>query len=301
VNNNEVLTIAKAISTSTLASGGGLLGPEDAVAFITSLVDQSKILTMVQSQKVVKSPKNIDILHTASRQLRKHQEGIDPGFRAKIQTGRNQISTVKCMLPVEITEDTFEENIEKDGFETTVMNLFTLLYGNDLADLAINGDANSADAFLSINDGWIALAKSRCNNVDNDSSVDYIDNFTAMIKDMPNRFKADKTKLFFLVSSNDEIGYRAQIAARQTSMGDAYLDRDMRARFQGILVEPIEYLDDGIHLLTNPKNLVFGIEYGIKVARDTDIFADTRQFAITTKNDFEMELDDAVVISWDMP
>ena len=123
MNNQELISIAKAISTSTLGSGG-LLSPEDAMAFITTLVDQSQILK---------------ILSVASRQLRKHQEGIDPGYRAKISASRNQLSAVKCMLPIEIDEDTFEENIEKEGFETTIMNLFTLLYGNDLADLAPAG------------------------------------------------------------------------------------------------------------------------------------------------------------------
>ncbi len=303
MKNQELLVIDKAISTSTLGTGG-LLGAEDAKAFITSLIDQSQILSMVRSETMRNDTKNIDVLSVAGRQLRKHNEGIDPGYRAKITTTRNVLTAIKCMLPIEITEDTLEENIEKEGFEKTLMDQFALAYGNDLADLSINGDTadTSPDAdFLTINDGWIKLMKAVSNNVDNNSSTDYIANFQQALLAMPNRFKVNKANLRFLVSANDELGFRAQLTTRETSMGDAYLDKDMRARYMGILVEPLEYMPNSVHILTNPKNLVFGIEYGIKVASDKDIFADVRQHAITTKNDFNMEINEAAVISWDMP
>lgn len=301
MNNAELLAIKKAIMLSDL-TGKGLLGPEEAVKFISLMVDQSSILKQVRIEKMKNAQKNIDLFDISARQLRLHVEGVDPGFRASITPSRRQLNSKKVMLPIEVSEDTFEENIEKEGFEDTLMSNFALAYSNDLSDLAWNGDEADADDFVKINDGWLKTAKAAVGGAhvyDHSASTDHQANFSNMLKAMPDRWKYNKEILRFFVSMTTEEQYRETLSDRVTSLGDAFLDTERRARYLGILVEGQPYIPDDHYLLTNPKNLTFGIEYAIKIERDKDIFADVRQYAITTKNDFEFAIIDAAVIAYD--
>ena len=300
LSNKVLLAIQKAIDTGTL-TGAGLLNAEDALKFIQDLVDQSQFLSKIRSEKMTSESKNIDVMTVAARQLRKHSEGIDPGFRAAVSASRNVLTAVKCMLPVEITADVLELNIEGEGLEDTIRMMMTMAYGNDLADLAINGDEGSADPFLNINDGYVVLAKANGASYDTNASTDWVANFGGALDLMPNRFKANKSAIVFMVSPNDEQAYRDTLATRETAMGDAYLVSDKTTTYQGIAVEPNEYLPDGTFLLSRYDNLVFGIHFGIKIKSDEDIFADTNQFAITTRNDFNFAVNEAVVVGYDVP
>ncbi|MHA1480177.1 MAG: hypothetical protein ACTSQZ_01980 [Candidatus Thorarchaeota archaeon] len=302
-SNAAILSMAKsAISTDDLAAGG-LLSPEDATAFITTIIDQTAILKAARFEPMVSNEKNIDIFDISRRQLRKKEEARAPQNRGKMATGRNILKSVKTMLPIEVSDETFENNIEGEGFEQNLLDKFGIAVGNDVADLSINGDeASTGDPdsdFLITNNGWLEIAKARAGTYDTTGGTDYEEYFKNMLKQMPNKFKANLNELRFFCSSNTEIEYRASLSERVTSLGDAYLDQDRRARFMGVLVEPIEYMPDDIFMLTTYLNLIYGVRFGVKIERDKDIFAGVRQYAITMEFDFELGIDEALIIGYD--
>ena len=300
LSNKDAINIAevqKAISTSDL-SGGGLLSAEDAVKFLQKLQERSQFLGMLSFEEMTRMSKRIDSFTISSRQLRKKEEGLDPGNRGGITTSRKTLTLVKTMLPIEISDDTFEQNIEKEGFEEKVMGDFAKATANDLADLAVNGDVDSVSNFLNINDGYIKLAKANGNVYNTGGSTVDADNWHGLLNALPEQYNLQDDGWRIFVSRVEELRMRKTLSTRATSLGDAYLDQNKRVRYLGVLVEPIQTWPIGIQMLSHTDNLAYGIGFAIKIERDKDIFKGMRQYAITSEVDFEFRDDDATVVGY---
>lgn len=293
--------IQKSIDFSDLTAGGKL-SAEDADQFITYIIDEGPaFFGTIQTIRMTRDTRHIDVLSIPQRQMRKKDPGIDPQNLANIALSRNTLSAVKVMFQTEIEEEVYEENIEKEGFDDTLMKQIAIAVSNDALDLGINGDEASGDPFININDGWMGLAKAKTTAIDATSVSKYKDLWLTMILALPRWFKTNKSALRIYVSPNIEARFRAELDVRDTALGDAYLDKDRRAHFQGVLIEPLGVMVDSEALLTYPKNLVFGLEYAMSVERDKDIFRGVHQVAVTLKMDFEVEVDSALVIAENIP
>jgi hypothetical protein len=179
------------------------------------------------------------------------------------------------------------------------MSQFALLVGNDLTDLAWNGDESDPDPFLSINDGWLKKLKNVAPFVDHGGTVTYPDVFKNMLKQLPDRYKWDRSKLVYWCSADDEDNYRDYLTQRETALGDAYLDEQRRARYKGIPVEAMPYLPEKTFLLGNPMDLAIGMGFAIQIESDRDIFRAVKQHAITVEVDFGLATNDGMVIGYD--
>jgi len=289
-----------------LTSPGGKLSAEDADAFITYIVSEGDpFFSSIQVIPMFSEKRHIDVFNIPGRQLRLKEPGVDPANPITATFSRNILVAIKTMLQIDIEEEVFEENIEKEGFESTLLRQFAITYSNDILDLGWNGDEGVAPGgdhdFISINDGWITKANDTGNTLDASAYVSHMPIWKDMLIQMPRWFKANKDALRFYVSPNTEIRYRAELEGRETAMGDAYLDQNKRARYQGVLIEPIGVIPDEYALLINPTNMVFGIEYGMAIERFKQIKTGVHEIVMTTKNDFQFAINDGLVLAYDIP
>lgn len=297
--------IQKSIDYDDLAAGGKL-SAEDADAFITYVVTEGDaFFKTIQVIPMMSETRNIDVFNIPRRQLRKKEPGVDPTNPITATFQRNILQAIKTMLQLDIQEEVFEENIEKEGFESTLLQQFAVTYSNDILDLGWNGDEASSggpdEDFLNINDGWITKAIDTGNTLDCSGYISHMPLWRDMILQMPNWFKANKDVLRIFTSPNTEARYRSEIEQRETAMGDAYLDQFKRARYQGVLIEPLGVIPDEVALLINPLNIVFGLEYAISFERFKQIKTGVHEIVMTSKCDFQYAINDALVLAQDIP
>ncbi len=292
---NKDLLEKAAILTST----GGQLTPEQAKKFISTVVDQSDMLKRISVQPMTANTFHIDVVEIASRQMRKATEGTDPGFTASVTIPRRSLSVVEVILPYDVSINFLEENIEREAAERTLNEKFAIAFGNDLLDLAINGDEASTDAFLQINDGWLKIAAgdAKVNSVTNTGTSDWLGTqFPAMLKALPAKYRRNPAELVFLVSPDVEEDYRKQLSNRATGLGDAYVTEARRAQYHGIDVYPAPFMPDNKQLLTSWKNLFVGIGRQMRVDRFLNARKRVIEYTITAKVDFNYAVSDLVVL-----
>src|SRR5688500_1520010 len=151
--------LAKATVTTTDAAAG-LLDPTQSRAFIRTLKDKGVLSQRMRQEVRTASAGEINKVATGSRIIRGATENADDGYRAGATFPVVNFQTAKVRLPWEVTEDVFHENIEGQGFESTLTDEMTEQFALDMEDLEVNGDTAdvSADApFLTINNGIIKL------------------------------------------------------------------------------------------------------------------------------------------------
>ncbi len=308
MHNNRKL-MKDAITTGHLlgTSKGGHLNPQQAKKFISYMIDQTAFLKDIRLEEMTAPEKLLDFLLIGSRLIRKAAEGTPPGELAEINTRRKELRSTKVRLAADITTEFEEDNIEGAAAKDKVMRELAMQFGNDLADLALNGDtaATGADAaFLSIGDGFIKQAKesTETHKVDIGSSEDYKGSiFPSMISEMPNKFKRDKANMRIYCSTNVADAYIDQLALRETAMGDSILVNGTLVKFKGYPVVPIEYLEDDVLFFTHRLNFATGIQREMKIYNKFNERKDLTEFTMYMRPDpGKIIWDDALVVAYAM-
>lgn len=285
---------------------GGRLNPEQAKKFISYMTDETAFLKDIRLEQMTAPEKQLDFLLIGSRLIRKAAEGTPPGESAEINTRRKELRSTKVRLAADITTEFGEDNIEGAEAKDKVMRELAMQFGNDLADLALNGDSASSgqpdSAFLSIGDGFIKQAKAstETHKVDIGASVDYKGTiFPAMLGAMPNKFKRDKANMRIYCSSNVADSYIDQLALRETAMGDSILVNGTLMKFKGYPVHPIEYLPDDVLFFTHRLNFATGVQREMKIYNKFNERKDLTEFTMYMRLDpGKIIWDDALVVAY---
>ncbi len=284
-----------------LTSSGGQLTPQQAEKFINTVIAQNDFLQKIKVQPMSASIYYIDAIEIAARQMRKATEGQAPGDTASVSFPRRTLETTEVILPYDIGLSFLEENISKKQAEEELNQRFGTAFGNDLLDLACNGDSSSDDSFLNIDDGWVTLAlnDSGTNKVNINGVTDPKAIFKSMLQAMPAKWKRNKAQMVFMVDPDMEEEYRSTLGERATAMGDAYLTENRRAYYQGIVVEPVPYIANRNPVLTVYPNLWMGI--GRNMRQDRQLQARKRiiEYTITAKVDFNYAISELIVVAHD--
>ncbi|WP_422444363.1 hypothetical protein [Thermoanaerobacterium sp. DL9XJH110] len=301
--------IAKAAITSADLATGGKLNPEQADKFIDYIVDQSAFLKDIRTERMTGPTKDLDFIGVASRIIRKGVEATEPTETAGIQTSKKQLNSVEVILPADISIGFLEDNIEKAGAEDHIARLLALQFGNDLTDLAWNGDTATPSTdpfypFLSIDDGFIKLAKSSPNThkFDTNGSTDYKGVvFPGMLNMLPNKYKANKAELRFYVSPTVAEAYIEQLTTRQTAWADELLQTGNLPQYKGITIFPVDFIPDDVIVLTLRKNLATGIQRDFTNDRVRQPRKRIIEYTMTARTDAaQIVLDDALVIGYNL-
>ena len=308
MNSNRALMKDAVTSSQTLtgAGKGGLLNPEQARRFISYMTDNTAFLKDTRLEEMASHEKQLDFLLIGSRLIRKATENTSPTELAGAETKRKELSSIKVRLAADITTEFVEDNIEGQSGADRVARELAQQFGNDLADLMLNGDTTDTSAesnFLTIGDGIIKQAKSSTNThkyVLTGTNYDYKGAvFPGMLDLMPNKFKRDRNNLRFYCSSKVSDAYILSIADRLTVLGDTTLTGGTLPRFLGIQLFPVEYMPDDVIILTHRLNLVSGVQRNLKVYSQFNQRKDLTEYTMYMRLDpGKIVWDDALVIAY---
>jgi len=320
MSDNKTLLDKADLALSDLASSGKL-NPEQSSTFTRLLIEGPNMLNegLIRFEPMRASSKKIEKINFGKRILRAMTEGtaldtaaVDGTFnalteataRAKPTFSTTTLTAVEVGAEVRLTYDTVEDAIDNataasnnvantgpGGLHQVIIEMLAPRVGQDLQDLAINGDTSlsATDPYLATLDGWVENAR------DNGSTVD-VEGATiskAMLKSglltLPNQYKDDMSALYHFVSKNNKIEYADTLADRATGLGDRYLTDDQAAPYMGTKVFGAAKMADTEGLLTHPKNLIFGMHRDISIEFDKLITSRQYVIMVTMRIDFEME------------
>lgn len=308
-SNNAILRKAD-VAVADLIADGGYLNDEQANAFIRKLIEQPTILQNAR-RVVMNSPqRQINKIGFGSRILRAAASGtaLAAGDRVKPDFGQIKLSTNEVIAEVHIPYDVIEDNIERGGIgenvaagpggigggiKDTIMTLIAERAVLDLEELALLGDTGSGDAFLALVDGW--LLQSSVNTVDGTDVGVNKSLFKAGLQAMPSQYLRNRAALRHFLSVDNEIEYRDYLGSRNTGLGDNTITGNNPVFGFGVRVDPVPLMPETNGLMTDPLNLVWGIQRQIQMEADKDIQAREYIIVLTARVDFKVEEPDAIV------
>jgi len=279
---------------------GGLLNPAQADRFVRLAIDASVLLSEMQRVNM-KAPKELrEKIRYGSRALRKGTEAT-----ALPEALRSRPDTEKVELDAQLvkaeTRVSFEALEEQGTFETTVQQTMAERISLDLEDLAVNGDTNSADTLLKTLDGFRKQAVTNL-VVAGGATLD-----RTILKDtfktMPSEFRRDKRALRFITADEAAIDYQETLGDRQTTMGDSHVSGMSIAPWQGIPVVEVPVfptnlgggVDETEMLLTDPRNMLFGVWRNIRIDTDRDVISGVYIIVVSARVEFLFAHEPAVV------
>jgi hypothetical protein len=279
----------------TAPTGGGLLSNQQAREFLRVLIDESVLLKEANNQTSLSPKFEVPRLSFGSRILRPGVEGarLADADRVKPLTGLVTLSTNLFKGEVPVSDEMFEDNIERDALADTIMVMIAEAVGRDVEEYAIKNDTartivdGSDFGALSQFDGLIkqyqtGLPASQKIDATNFTSYDQL--FRNMIAALPARYRRDPTSLRFYVPVKHNDGYQSELAGRGTPLGDTNVSENLRLKlaFRGVPVLPIPLMTgvstiagavvnyDNFAILTHPLNIYVGWHRRIRVERWRD-------------------------------
>jgi len=265
----------------------------------------------------------LDKVAVGERLVRVATEAVDTGENAGATFSKISLTTVKLRLDWELSAESLEDNIEGADLEDHIARLMATQFGNDLEDIAINGDTASADGSLKAFDGWYKRAKATAHVVDNAGATLNLASFNKMLKAMPRKFMQKRGELKFYTGSNAIQDYlydfvqaggdpwagpNADAAIRGPIRTEGSAGFTAGAPFGVQLKEVPLFLEDeagtvsgasgefGHVELTFPKNRVLGVKRDIQVHREYKPKKDAIEYTVFTRAGGQIENPDAYVV-----
>lgn len=305
-------------------AGGGILTAEQSDRFIDYMWDETALLNTARTIRMRANTIEIDRIGVARKIARVATEAVDDGVNAGVAFGKVSLTTTKIRLDWEISTETLEDNIEGTDFEDHVARLMSAQLGNDLEDVAINGDAASSDQLYKAFNGYKKLALTGGHVVS--AGGDEIDRaiFNTAIRTMPRMYKQRREALRFWTSSGfiQDFIFSATQQSGTVIMPEQYARDVIEGRNAlsgpaggqyplafGIPVVEVPLFNEaltgsysgasgnhGYVELTDPKNRIVGIKRAITVYREFKPKKDTVEFTVFTRMGVGIENLDAYVV-----
>jgi hypothetical protein len=296
------------LALGQLAANGGLLSPEQTNTFIDMVLDEPTILKQVRQVRMTNPEMKINkiglsgrLLHRASQTGSAEDNGSNGRYLAKSKrsaptTSQISMRTEEVIAEVRIPYEVLEDNIEGTSFEAHLMRLIAQRAALDLEELALFGDIAidpNVDDFLSLQNGW--FKKATAHTVDNASGGPNDELITTGLLAMPQQYLRYLPQMRGWISQANKIKFQASRIARQTALGDASVVGNMPLQSQGLTIEEAPMLaSDGVGnkgLITNPQNLIWGVQRKLTVETDKDIRS--REYIIVLTMRIAQQIEDA--------
>ena len=156
---NELLQ--KVIETTTVgADGCGLLKPQQSNRFIDYMFDATILTRVARTISMRADTTEIDKVGVGEKLMVLATEGASTGQADRGATfTKVSLTTKKLRLDWELSSESLEDNIEGTDLEDHIARLMATQAGNDVEDLAINGDTTlSSDNLYKAFNGFRKLA-----------------------------------------------------------------------------------------------------------------------------------------------
>ena len=298
---------------------GGILAPEQARRFIDYVWDATVLAKDGRRVTMRANTMELEKVNVGERVIRAAAQAQPDFTNAGATFTKVELTTKKIRLDWEVSTEALEDNIEGGALEDHLVRLMTNAFGNDIEDLAINGDG-STGAFLSIMEGFVhkvtngSEAHEAAVTVSNNEWTPNV--MQDIILAMPRKYRALKSNLKFyagtdafqgIVKNNGTLAdaiaeaVQGQIPGSTQSNRQAYLDGagqtfgDARTtRVLGITVQEVPYYPAGYVDLTFPSNRVWGFQRDITVNREYVAKKDTIEYTVFVRFGIQWEELDAL-------
>jgi HK97 family phage major capsid protein len=330
--NFGVTTGANGVNPSATASptypGTGILRPEQARRFIDYVWDAT---TLAQDGRRVTMRANtmeLEKINVGDRVIRAASQGVSTYTNTGATFSKVELTTKKIRLDWEVSAESLEDNIEGAALEDHLVRLMTNAFGNDIEDLAINGDG-STGSFLSIMKGFINLEKTNPNTGagsnlgsahevintalvgSNAAFTDWTtDKLQALILAMPRRYRAITNGLKFYAGTDTFANIVKNNATVYSTIGSTENTRNefigganqtfggaRQTRVLGVPVLEVPYYPAGFVDLTFPQNRIWGFQRDITVNRFYVPKKDTVEYTVFVRFGIAWEELDAVAFA----
>jgi len=198
---------------TTMAESSGLLNADQANEFIDYMWDATTLAK--EGRKVTMRANQVDLdkIAVGERIIRKATEATDTSANAPVTFSKITLTTEKIRLDWEVSTEAKEDSIEGAGTATHIARLFAAQAGNDIEDLAINGDISGGVAGLNIIDGFVKRSVGNAHTIDAGDAAVSRKTFDAALKKMPRKYKANRRNLRFYAGSGVIQDYLTSLTA----------------------------------------------------------------------------------------
>lgn len=312
-------------SSAVNAAGGGLLAPEQAQRFIDYMWDETTLASQVRTIRMRSTEQEFETIGVGKRLMRVATEAVDDGVNVGVAFTKISITTRKLRLDFELSSESLEDNLEGEALEDHIARLMAAQAGNDLEDVAINGDVLlTGDPLLKAFDGWGKRAKANGHVIDLEGETVDRGVFHRALKAMPRKYMARRPNLRFFVGSahvqdwlfsvqtvnNEFIQTEAAATAglSRSTVPEGPAGFNAGAPF-GVPLQEVpafaQYDVDTVAAgtqaggdlwLTFPQNLLWGVHRDIQVFREFVPKKDTIEYTMYTRVGTQIENADAVVV-----
>lgn len=234
---------------------------------------------------------------------------LDESEKKELSFGANTLIARKLKACAKIQDDDIEDNITGNSLIQFLLSEMGRAAGEDLSLFTAFGDntiSKSDDPLLCITDGWFKKAKHQL-EVGSDFSLDKATQverlFNMSIKKLSPRFRK-RDKLVFYVPFEVEDAYRELLASRQTGLGDATQIGFAELKYKQISIKNPNALDDpevreliesGKMLLSDPKNLAWGIRTNMSIEPERKAGLERTDYWFRMRGDMDYYFRDGAV------
>jgi hypothetical protein len=299
---------------------GGILNPEQSRRFIDYVWDATVLAQ--DGRRVTMRANTIELekVNVGERVIRAASQALGEYQNAGATFTKVELTTKKIRLDWEVATEALEDNIEGSALEDHLVRLMTNAFGNDLEDLAINGNGG-VDPFLGIMNGFVNQVKTGGDA--HEAVVDVTLGWTPQVMQeliyaMPRKYRAIKSGLKFyagtdvfagIVEKNGTLAdaiaeaFAGQPAGTPANRQD-YLNGNGQTfggarttRVLGIDVQEVPYYPADYVDLTFPQNRVWGFQRDITVNREYKPKKDTIEYTVFVRFGLTWEELDAVAFA----
>jgi HK97 family phage major capsid protein len=300
MRNQDIMDRLKSdIAVGDLITNGGYLNTAQSNMFIRMLIEQPTMINIIRTVPMNTPKMEINKIGFTSRILKAAPSAgtaLGATDRSKPTTEKVTLATEEVIAEVHIPYDVLEDNIERGNLEDTIMALIAQRASLDLEELVLQGDTNSGDSYLALMNGLIVQTTS--NVVDYSAYPVGISKsvFKAGLKAMPNKYLRNRAAMGFYVAPHTEIELAHKYSDRETALGDNKLTLWTPTPIHGIPVVPVALMPSENYLLTDPKNVILGIQRQIMIETDRDIRTRVLIVVLTMRIDVKYEEEEAAVL-----
>jgi len=301
-------------------TAGGILAPEQAQRFIDYVWDATVLAKDGRRVTMRANTMEIEKVNVGERVIRAAAQGSPNYTNTGARFTKVELTTKKIRLDWEVATEALEDNIEGGALEDRLVRLMTNAFGNDIEDLAINGDGATGD-FLSIMSGFVKQTRGTVGNAAHEYAATVANNeFTTSVMQglllaMPRKYRALKSNLKFYAGTDAFAGIVRNNGTLADAISAAFSDRTgstqanrqdymdgaaqtfgnaRTTRVLGVDVLEVPYYPAGYVDLTFPSNRVWGFQRDITVNREYKPKKDTIEYTVFVRFGLAWEELDAV-------
>jgi hypothetical protein len=156
--------VGKAMATTGTMGAAALLPDEKAARYVRKMQNRTVVLPEARYLPMNALNRDIDRVFFTGKILKPPPAEGQPVQEADfsgISTDQTKLTAVKAISVVPLTDEVLEENIEREAYQNTLLDLIAERVGIDVEQWGIAGDTGSSDPLLALNDGWLKLAGRR--------------------------------------------------------------------------------------------------------------------------------------------